>query len=217
MWNTLALPWQACLEEAWEAYCMECLPIGAVVTGPDGQILSRGGNRIAVSYGEHPLAHAELNALLQLDYETLGAATYQCMLYTTTEPCPLCMGAFYMSNLRQLHFAARDPHAGSVDLVGASVYMSLKHLTIHGPENNPALEILTTAMNSEYQLRSRGEQAFGLLNKWRAVLPEGVRLGESLFESGALQEMCKENASAAQMVDALALQVDLFSTLPKKV
>jgi len=47
-WDRLSLPWQACLEEAWSAYCASTIPIGAVVVDADGRILSRGRNRIDV-------------------------------------------------------------------------------------------------------------------------------------------------------------------------
>jgi hypothetical protein len=46
MWSDLLKPWQACFELAWEAYCEDCIPIGAVVTDENGKILSRGRNRV---------------------------------------------------------------------------------------------------------------------------------------------------------------------------
>ena len=51
-WGTLAPPWQACLEGAWQAYCAGSLPIGAVVTDAAGAILSRGRNRRYEPAGE---------------------------------------------------------------------------------------------------------------------------------------------------------------------
>src|SRR3712207_7202914 len=44
-------------------------------------------------------------------------------LFTTTEPCPLCVGASYMSRVRAIRFAARDPWAGGTHLVAASPYL----------------------------------------------------------------------------------------------
>jgi hypothetical protein len=46
MWSDLTPAWQACLELAWEAYCDDCIPIGAVVTDEGGVVLSRGRNRV---------------------------------------------------------------------------------------------------------------------------------------------------------------------------
>lgn len=121
MWQELSLPWQAALELAWEAYCDDCLPIGAVATDAEGKILSRGRNRIyskRSSDGRRhgkTLAHAEIEALNQVDFDAFEPHTG--VLYTTTEPCPMCLGTFYMSGFRTLHFASRDPYAGSVDLL----------------------------------------------------------------------------------------------------
>jgi tRNA(Arg) A34 adenosine deaminase TadA len=149
MWSDLARPWQTCLDLAWEAYCEDCYPIGAVVTDAGGQILTRGRNRI---YEKNPrrgrlpgneLAHAEVEALRAFPYGS--ADQHACSLYTTTEPCPMCMGTLYMSGLRTLHFAARDPFAGSADLLGKTWYLSRKPIRVHGPQT-PALENLVIAM-----------------------------------------------------------------------
>lgn len=57
MWDTLSPAWQVCLEEAWAAYCAGSLPIGACISDPDGQILSRGRNRIDDTEGEKPYVY----------------------------------------------------------------------------------------------------------------------------------------------------------------
>ena len=91
--------WES-LSSAWQAYCAGTVPIGAVVTDASGQILSRGRNRIFEMQGEdsylygQTLAHAEINALITLDVGR--AERHGCILYTTVEPCPLCMGAFFI-------------------------------------------------------------------------------------------------------------------------
>src|SRR3712207_9038209 len=67
-----------------------------------GNVLSRGRNKIHERSGEggtlfgHKLAHAEVNALLKLDYHRHDPRA--CTLYTTTEPCPLCVGALRMAS-----------------------------------------------------------------------------------------------------------------------
>ena len=72
-WESLAAPWQCCLEEAWAAYGAGSIPIGAAITDQQGRILARGRNRIfeETAPGKllcgHRLAHAEMNALIALD------------------------------------------------------------------------------------------------------------------------------------------------------
>jgi tRNA(adenine34) deaminase len=209
-WNTLAFPWQACMEEAWSAYRAGSVPIGAVVTAANGKILSRGRNRISESiadggylYGQ-TLAHAELNALVTLPGEDVDR--HSCILYSTFEPCPLCLGALYMSSVREIRYAARDPFAGSVNLLGKTPYLSRKPIKVIGPVQAD-LEVLNIGWHAEYSLRERGEQDKGiimLLDTWREVVPLGVRLGERLFHSGILRQLEAAGASVDQVVDKLA-------------
>ena len=199
-------PWQICLEEAWAAYCAGSLPIGACVVDAEGNILSRGRNRIMEDRAEAPyacgntLAHAELNALLALAADR--STRLKAILYTTTEPCPLCLGAFYMSRVRTLHYAAREPFAGSTNLLGTTPYLSRKPIKVFGPMES-ALEALVTALAMEAELNFGRDSAIPVLQSWREVIPAGAALGERLHQSGELRRMREEGWTAAQMVDAL--------------
>ncbi len=116
-WHNLSLQWQWCMEEAWASYCKGSLPIGAVVTDEQGNLLARGRNRIYENdiYEDdredqilrgHRLAHAEMNALINVNWVNVNP--YKCTLYTTTEPCPLCVGAIRLTRIRTVHYASRD-------------------------------------------------------------------------------------------------------------
>lgn len=211
MWSDLLLPWQACLELAWEAYCEDCIPIGAVVTGPDGAILVRGRNRIyeQVKPGGHTngaaLAHAEVEALRALDLDAVDP--HLCTLYTTTEPCPMCMGTFYMSGLRTLWYAARDPYAGSVDLLGANWYMSRKPVRVSGPDS--LLEPLVISLFAEQDARMHGGQLpEGLFwKRYTEAIPQGVHLGLELAQAGTLLELRQRGALAKEVFETLSSQV----------
>ncbi len=208
-WSDLSLPWQACLELAWEAYCEDCIPIGAVVTGPDGTILSRGRNRIfekVKSGNGAALAHAEVEALRALDLDAVDP--HACTLYTTTEPCPMCMGTFYMSGLRTLCYAARDPYAGSADLLGANWYMSRKRIQVSGPE--PRLETVITALFAEQDARMHGGQLpEGLFwKRYEEAIPQGVRLGLELAQAGTLLDLRQRGASAPEVFEILLSKVE---------
>ena len=114
---------------------------------------------------DNTLAHAELNALLALkaDRQTRHAAS----LYTTTEPCPLCLGAFYMSGVRTLHYAAREPFAGSTNLLGTTPYLSRKPIKVYGPAD-PDLEALVTALAVEARAGLRAFPQFSSAAKLEA-------------------------------------------------
>ena len=180
---SLSEPWQICLEEAWAAYCAGSLPIGACVVDATGAILSRGRNRIEETQADVPyacgntLAHAELNALLALkvDRPTRHAAA----LYTTTEPCPLCLGAFYMSSVRTLHYAARESFAGSTNLLGTTPYLSRKPIRVYGPAE-PILEALVTALAVEFELGDGIFPTSAVLQSWRRDHPGRCGAGRAV-------------------------------------
>jgi tRNA(adenine34) deaminase len=209
MWDMLAPAWQAAFAQAWEAYCAGTVPIGAVVTGLDGTILARGRNRILDDAAPknqlcgNTLAHAELNALTSLDADQ--ETRHVCCLYTTMEPCPLCLGAFYMSALRTVYFAARDPWAGSINLLGTTPYLKHKPIQAFGPQD-ARLELISVAIHTDFELSEHGE---GLLKtayygSYISIHPQAVELGLTLHRTGELQRMSRAGASIAEVVDCLA-------------
>lgn len=201
-WQSLSPLWQACLEEAWTAYCGGNVPIGAVITDAGGKILSRGGNRIhSRGRGLDPLAHAEMNALLDFDFGALDA--HECALYTTTEPCPLCMGAIYMSGVRQIHYASREPYAGSINLLGTTPYLSRKPIRTFGP-NNPTLELIVMALYIDFRLREYANQQNVVFAAWEAAAPGCIDFGVHVYESHLLREMGARNASVSEAINCVA-------------
>jgi tRNA(adenine34) deaminase len=209
MWSELSKPWQACLELAWEAYCDDCIPIGAVVTGPDEEILTRGRNRIyeKVKPGGvngAALAHAEVEALQGLDLDAVDP--HRCALYTTTEPCPMCMGTFYMSGLRTLYFAARDPFSGSTNLLGTTWYLSRKPIKTSGPD--PRLESIVVALFAEQEAHfHNGKFPEGLFwEMHKQVVPVGVELGLELARKKVLAGLRERGATAREVMGLLLSQ-----------
>jgi tRNA(adenine34) deaminase len=100
------------LEEARQAGKRGEVPVGAVVTGGDGQVIARDSNRIVERHD--PTAHAEMLVLQAaakfLGNERLSGAT----LFVTLEPCAMCTGAISLARVSRLVFAADDPKGGAV-------------------------------------------------------------------------------------------------------
>ena len=210
-WNRLTLPWQICLEEAWTAYCAGSLPIGAAITDAAGRVLARGRNRIYESTPDgptlfgHRLAHAEVNALVALDYRAVDPHT--CVLYTTTEPCPLCTGAIRMIGLSAVHYASRDTAAGSIALLEATPFMRRRAIWVVGP-SDPDLEAIIVALHTELILDPPMARPAWLMEAWEAVVPRGVALGRRLYATGDLARLRAAGAPAAVVVDHLAAALE---------
>lgn len=92
------------LEEADAAGKAGELPIGAVLV-LDGEIISRG--RARHSETKSQLSHAELNALLN-GGDSLWIDYKRVILFTTVEPCPMCLGAAVMADVPHIIFAKHD-------------------------------------------------------------------------------------------------------------
>jgi len=211
MWQHLSPPWRACLEEAWAAYCAGSIPVGAVVTDAGGEILTRGRNRsferdgAAFPVQVSPLAHAEAAALAALDYARVDP--HLCVLLTSQEPCPLCLGALYMSGVRELRYAGRDPYAGSVDLLGTTPYLRRKPIRVV-PPSWPLLEAVVSAVTAEFGIRygfaasTAWESVW--LPAWREAMPESVALAEDLYRSGWLDAQRAAGVPAQIVFDGVA-------------
>jgi tRNA(adenine34) deaminase len=206
VWETLSEPWRACVGLAWEAYCAGSLPIGAVVANAEGRVLFAGRNRIHEPIGPpgtvfgRKLAHAELNALLSLEDKEDPCAN---VLYTTTEPCPLCVGAARMAEVGGLRYASREPWAGSAAMFETVPYLQRGNLDLEGPQD-PHLEavLLTLLLDRFLHLEPKVLPSF--LKLYREVLPKATREVQNIYRSGLLRTMNADGASARGMVLALS-------------
>jgi tRNA(Arg) A34 adenosine deaminase TadA len=95
------------------------VPIGAVVTGPDGALLAAAGNRTREL--SDPTAHAELLAIREACKNLGSERLTGCDLYVTLEPCTMCAAAISFARIRRLYYAAPDPKGGGVEH-GARVF-----------------------------------------------------------------------------------------------
>jgi tRNA(Arg) A34 adenosine deaminase TadA len=112
-WRELDEPWRASLGLAWEAYLAGTIPVGSVVAGPDGAIVARGRNRIFDPPGQglagSRLAHAEVDALSRLP---VTARYRDHTVYSTLEPCLLCVAATLHATVGRIEYATVDPFGG---------------------------------------------------------------------------------------------------------
>lgn len=93
-----------------EAAALGEVPVGAVAV-KDGVIVGRGRNRRET--GKSALCHAELEAIDQACRALGGWRLWQCELFVTLEPCPMCAGAIINARIPRVVFGAKDKKAGS--------------------------------------------------------------------------------------------------------
>ena len=97
------------LREAETAFEKGEIPVGVVVVN-DQQVIARGHNLTELL--NDVTAHAEMQAITAAANFLGGKYLKGCTMYVTLEPCQMCAGALYWSQLSRLVFAAEDPQRG---------------------------------------------------------------------------------------------------------
>jgi guanine deaminase len=98
-------------------------PFGAVIV-KDGQIIARGANEVTSS--SDPTAHAEVVAIRNA-CKALG--TFQldgCEIYTSCEPCPMCLGAIYWARPDKMYFANTKKDAADINFDDQFIYEEIE-------------------------------------------------------------------------------------------
>lgn len=125
-------------------------PFGAVVV-KDGEIIARGFNKVTAN--NDPTAHAEVTAIREA-CEKLG--TFQlddCEIYTSCEPCPMCLGAIYWARPKKVYYGNTKADAADIDFDDQFIYDELDL-----PMNNRKLAMIPL-------LRDEALEAFKVWNK----------------------------------------------------
>lgn len=100
----------AALELAKQSAAEGEVPVGAVIVR-NGEIVSTGRNRRESD--KNATVHAELQAIDRACSALGGWRLWECDLYVTMEPCPMCTGAIINSRIKRVVFGAYDSKAGS--------------------------------------------------------------------------------------------------------
>ena len=100
------------------------VPVGCIITRR-GEIVGRGRNRR--EKGKSALCHAELEAIGQACEHLGGWRLWECTLYVTLEPCPMCAGAIINARIPRVVYGAKDTKAGSCGSVCDLFSMAYNH------------------------------------------------------------------------------------------
>ncbi len=94
-------------------------PFGAVVV-KEGQIIARGANR--VTSNNDPTAHAEVNAIREACQKLNTFDLSGCIIYTSCEPCPMCLGAIYWARIDKVYYANTKTDARNIGFDDSFIY-----------------------------------------------------------------------------------------------
>jgi len=98
------------LKEAGKAAAEGEVPVGCVIV-KDGEVVSKGRNRRESK--KSALAHAEIEAISKACKKLGGWRLWQCELYVTLEPCPMCAGAIINARIPLVFYGCGDPKGGA--------------------------------------------------------------------------------------------------------
>lgn len=125
-------------------------PFGAVIAR-EGEIIAEGNNGVTI-YND-PTAHAEVTAIRKA-CEKLGTFELKgCEIYTSCEPCPMCLGAIYWAHLDKIYYANDRKDAADIGFDDDFIYQEI--------EVKPQYR----KKPSEILMREEGLEAFRIWNK----------------------------------------------------
>ncbi|MDW8273422.1 MAG: nucleoside deaminase [Chitinophagales bacterium] len=112
--------------------------------GPFGAVIVKGGKAVGIGYNKvtsecDPTAHAEIVAIREA-CRTLGTFTLEgCEIYSSCEPCPMCLGAIYWAKLDKLYYANTRHDAADAGFSDDFIYSELG--LPHGQRSIPSQHI----------------------------------------------------------------------------
>jgi len=125
-------------------------PFGAIVV-KDGKIIGRGNNRVTSS--NDPTAHAEVVAIREACKKLDDFQLENCIIYTSCEPCPMCLGAIYWARPAKMFYACSREDAAAIEFDDDFIYKEI------------ALPVSERKIPTEQLLQAEGQQVF---NAWAA-------------------------------------------------
>ncbi len=126
-------------------------PFGAVVVR-EGRVISRSGNRVV---SEHdPTAHAEVLAI-RMAAAAMGTHDLSdCVIYSSCEPCPMCLGAIYWSGIRRVVYASDRYRAAAAGFDDEMIYSEL------------ALDKESRSIRMDRALKDEGDRIFNIWDNY---------------------------------------------------
>lgn len=98
-------------------------PFGAVVV-KDGELVAGSANSVTIN--NDPTAHAEVNAIRAACRKLNTFDLTGCVIYTSCEPCPMCLGAIYWAHIDRIYYGNTRKDARDIDFADDFIYEELE-------------------------------------------------------------------------------------------
>ncbi|WP_217606876.1 nucleoside deaminase [Chitinophaga sp. GbtcB8] len=98
-------------------------PFGAIVVR-GGEIIGKGWNQVLLT--NDPTAHAEVVAIRDACKQLNTFQLHDCEIYTSCEPCPMCLGAIYWARPQRVYFANTKEDAAAIDFDDSFIYHEIE-------------------------------------------------------------------------------------------
>jgi tRNA(adenine34) deaminase len=205
MWKDLSPEWKMTFQLAWDAFQHGSIPIGAIITDQAGNVLSTGRNHLGETLVPNPrTAHAEALCVRNLDISKYRNFNHY-HLYTTMEPCPMCLGTIVMGGIRSIRTAARDRYCGALHYLEEDPYLRSKAVRSQmGPAEAGRVQIVLQTCH-EYRRQTRNP---AVLDAFAVDYPREVALGGLMYRSGLLESCAGKGLPFAGVYD------DILRRLP---
>lgn len=125
-------------------------PFGAVIVR-DHELIATGANRVTPN--NDPTAHAEIMAIRQACQRLNSFSLEGCTVYSSCEPCPMCLSALYWAGVERICYANTKQDAAAIDFDDSFIYDQLR------------LDYDRRSIRCEHFMR---EEALGTFRKWEA-------------------------------------------------
>lgn len=99
-------------------------PFGAIIVDKEGNIISNGNNKVIKN--TDPTAHAEIIAIREACKKLKTYDLSEYILYTSCEPCPMCLSAIIWANIKQVYYGCTKKDAGEIGFRDDMIYEYLK-------------------------------------------------------------------------------------------
>ena len=99
-------------------------PFGAVIVDKEGNIIANGNNKVLKT--NDPTAHAEIVAIRNASEKLQTYDLSEYILYTSCEPCPMCLSAIIWANIKKVYYGCTKNDAGDIGFRDDMIYDYLK-------------------------------------------------------------------------------------------